>query len=439
MLVTLGSIFFLLFGLLNPVSGNNLDSFLGFFLFSFCAYIVLANPQRLSLVLPTLILAWLVFYQLKGVGPIVIYGSVAGLVLAFFLDKLKLARRLAIWVLVIAFLLAALASSSQLREFLVQDLPLGTYNNDPGILFKTYLLMEAGTDYYDAFATAQLGRFGQQIVSHDIWGWRNPTIFYIWKLVPGESGMNIWLLYLVLASILLLVAFKIGQRYLKFPISILPSFLLFPYLHFGARDQMFLETEWWSMFLFIAGLYFLITRKLFGAIVFLTLTVLVREVYILPIALLFFWVILKNKRLVPVFLIAILAFLIFFFYHIYRVNSYIDAWNTLFSPRTVENGLFFVQQTLAFASWEYLFYQLRPFIFFLVAATGGCWFLIKRGRKQEGIIWLLAFLPFPVSFLRFGSVPYNDYWGLIYVPLTIILAPVVLGLFKNIQYGHDQD
>lgn len=437
MLATLGIIFFLLFGLLNPASDNKLDTFLGFFLFVFCAYTVLGQNRR-NLLLATLALGWFVFYQTKGLSPTVAWGSLVGSALAILLDKLNLVKKLAIWVLIGTFLLAALATGGELRKFLGSDLVIGTYNNDPGILFKTYLLMEQNTDYYDAFKTAQLGRFGQQVVSHDVWGWRLPTIFYIWKLVPGSGGLSIYFLYLVLASILLFAAFKIGQRYLDFPISILPSYLIFPYLHFGARDQMFLETEWWSMFLFIASLYFLVWRKLFWATVLLSLTVLVREVYILPIGLLFIFTIVKKRRLAPVFLIALGAFLIFFLYHVYRVNFYIDAWSTLFSPRTVDNGLFFVQQTLAFASWEYLFYQLRPFALFLAAATAGCWFLIKRRRKEEGIIWLLAFLPFPVSFLRFGSVPYNDYWGLIYVPLGIILAPIVLGFFKNIQYGHGQ-
>lgn len=433
MLLTLGIIFFLLFGILNPVHGNNLDSFLGFFLFSFCAYIVLGQNRR-NWLAATLVFSWFIFYQFKEFSLAPIWGSVSGLALTLLLDKFKLVAKLAIWVLIFLFLSTAAVSGQDLRNFLANDLAIGTYNNDPGILFKTYLLMEAGTDYYDAFATAQLGRFSQQIVSHDVWGWRLPTIFYIWKLVPGSGGLSIYFLYLVLASILLFAAFKIGQRYLDFPISILPSYLIFPYLHFGARDQMFLETEWWSIFLFIAGLYFLILRKLFWATVILALTVLVREVYILPIGLLFIFAIVKNKRLAPVFLIALGAFLIFFLYHVYRVNFYIDAWGTLFSPRTIENGLFFVQQTLAFASWEYFFFWLRPLTIFLAASIVGCWFLIKQGRKEEGIIWLLAFLPFPISFLRFGSVPYNDYWGLIYVPLAIILAPTVLGFFKNINY-----
>lgn len=432
MLLTLGSIFFLIFGLLNPVNGNNLDIFLGFFIFSFCAYTVLGKVNGLTWLLVTLALSFSIFYQLKGFNLAVIWGLIVGLTLALSLDKFKLVAKLAIWVLIVSFLAAAFASSGNLRKFLARDLVIGTYNNDPGIFFKTYLLTEQGMDYYDAFRLSQLGRFDLQIVSGDIWSWRMPTIFYIWKLMPGEGGLSIYFLYLTLACILLLIAFAIGRRYLDFPMSILPSYLIFPYLHFGARDQMFLETEWWSMFLFIAGLYFLITKRLLVGTIFLSVTVLLREVYILPIGLLSLWAIFKNRRLVPVFLIALLAFLIFLLYHVSRVSTYIDAWGTLFSPRIVENGLLFIQQTLAFASWEYLFYYFRPFTFFLAASIVGCWFLIARDKKDEGIIWILAFLPFPISFLRFGGV-YNDYWGLMYVPLTIILAPIVLRFCKNIK------
>lgn len=437
MIVRLASILLLLLGLLNPVNSNLLDFAVGFFIFGFTASLVL-NSAKGIILLVMAIVSWVIFAKFSEFNMAIVFGSAGGFVLAKLLAKIKLLEKLAVFIIIAAFLFSSMAAGNDLRKFLSRDLPLGTYNNDPGVFYKTYLLMEEGSDYYDAYARAQTGKFIQHQVPGDIWGWRMPTLAVIWQTLPGSTGLSIYFLYLAGASILLYFAFNIGQRYLGSKLGILSSYLLFPYLHFGARDQMFLETEWWSVMLFIIGVYFLITSRLFWATCLLSLTVLVREVYVLPIGLLFLYSIFKNRRLAPVFLIALSAFLIFFLYHVLRVSSYIDGWGTLFSPRTIVNGLFFIQQTLAFASWEYLLFGLRPFSFFLLASVAGCWFLIKRGQKEEGIIWLLAFLPFPISFLRFGSVPYNDYWGVIYVPLAIILAPIALGLFKkkDIKYDH---
>jgi NADH:ubiquinone oxidoreductase subunit H len=57
--------------------------------------------------------------------------------------------------------------------------------------------------------------------------------------------------------------------------------------------------------------------------------------------------------------------------------------------------------------------------------------MARNGQKKEGLFWLLSFLPFPIAFLRFGTVPYNDYWGVIYVPIAIILAPLSLLAIKR--------
>lgn len=126
-----------------------------------------------------------------------------------------------------------------------------------------------------------------------------------------------------------------------------------------------------------------------------------------------------------------MAFFVLLFYHVLSLNSYIDAWHTLFATRIVSSGVFFVEQTLSFGSWEYLLFAARPFILFLVLAIGGCWYIYRSGRKDEAWIWTLAFLSFPVAFMRFGTVPYNDYWGIMYMPIVLILAPIFLENFQG--------
>lgn len=351
----------------------------------------------------------------------------AGMViLGFFLKKGQFTKIILATIIVI-FILDSLVISGELRRMLSSRIDLFTYNNDPGVLYKTYSLTKEGMDYYDAYRTAQLGRFNQPILPGDIWGWRLPTLFYIWQILPGANGIQIYILWLIIASSLLWVAYDLARRFLPVNLSLLSPYLLFPYLHFASRDQMLLETEWWSVGLFIIGIYFVLYRKKFLATIFLSLTLLIREVYVLPIGLMFLFALIKAKHLALVFLIPLISFTMLFTYHIFRVSQYIDVVQTLLRPRSLSlpNGIFFLQQTLSFGSWEYLLFKFRPFVFLLTSAVLGC-ISLARNRMIDGTILLLAFLPFPLAFLRFGTVPYNDYWGIIYVPIVLILAPLIL-------------
>ena len=367
----------LLLGILNPVLGNRVDEAVGILVF------------------------------------------VTGALVTFLLKSFA---KIALIFLILVYLANSWFISGDLRFFLTHDIP---YNNDPGVLLATYKSVENGRDYYESYKQAQLGRFSQSIIPGDIWGWRLPTIFYIWKIVPGGT-LSIYVLYLILAATVLYVAFLINRMFLPENLALLSPYLIFPYLHFAARDQMLLETEWWATFLFIISIYLLNKKKLFLTTVFLSLTLMVRELFILPVGLMLVFSIFKNKRLAPVFLIPLCGFLILFVYHIWRVSRYIDATGTLFTARLISNGVFFVQQTFAFASWEYLLYQIRPLALLAILAIVGTLNLIRTKKYFEGIILSLALLPFPISFLRFGTVPYNDYWGIVYVPLAIILSPLFL-------------
>ena len=367
----------LLLGILNPVLGNRVDEAVGILVF------------------------------------------VTGALVTFLLKSFA---KIALIFLILVYLANSWFISGDLRFFLTHDIP---YNNDPGVLLATYKSVENGRDYYESYKQAQLGRFSQSIIPGDIWGWRLPTIFYIWKIVPGGT-LSIYVLYLILAATVLYVAFLINRMFLPENLALLSPYLIFPYLHFAARDQMLLETEWWATFLFVISIYLLIKKKLFVATVFLSLTLMVRELFILPVGLMLVFSIFKNKRLAPVFLIPLCGFLILFVYHIWRVSRYIDATGTLFTARLISNGVFFVQQTFAFASWEYLLYKIRPLTLLAILATIGTLSLARTKKHFEGVILTLAFLPFPISFLRFGTVPYNDYWGIVYVPLAIILSPLFL-------------
>ena len=419
----------LLLGLLKPASDSLIDLFIGFFIFSLVSYVVL--QQKRLIISLVFIIAWIIFSVIQGFELIIIYGSLAGLATAILFEKYKFLKISAIFLLIFLYLISSWLNSENLRAILTQDLSKFAYNNDPGLYLKTYYFMGQKLDYYESYKMAFLNRFETQIIPKDVWSWRMPTLFVIWQLMPGKYGLSIYYLFLLFASLVLYTAYKIGKKYLGVSLAILPAYLIFPYLHFAARDQMFLITEWWSMSLFVFGVYLLTTHKFFWATLVFSLTLMIRELYTLPIALMLIYSFFARRKIVSVYIIPLFAFLVLFFSHVYRLSFYIDSWGTIFSPRIVSDGLFFIQQTLAFGSWEYLLFQLRPFLFFFFASIVGCLYILRKTNREESILWILGYLPFILAFLRFGQTPFNDYWGIVYVRITLILAPLSLGLFKQ--------
>ena len=415
----------LLLGILNPVGGNVTDGFVAFFVFGLVGQAVIGK-NKLFLIL-IIAAAIGLFWQVKGFDLAVVCGMSAGVLLSSVLEKFKLGK-LRILFLIPAFLVASFATSGDLREMLSRDLPYFTYNNDPSVFLKTYQLVDSGQPYYLSLLRAHDGRFSRVGMPTDIWGLRMPTLFYIWSFLPG-GGMGIYFLFLVISASVLFGAYKVTEKYLGRNIGLLSSYLLFPYLHYAARDQMMLETEWWGVTIFIIGIHFLLFRKYFLSTILLSLSTLTRELFIMPVFLLLIYYFFTNRKIVYIATVPITAFCLFFLFHLTAANFYIDAYGSLLKPRVIPLGYMFLQQTFAFGSWEYFFYNFKPFFLFFILAVMGSLYVYLRKSKTDGLIILFSFLIFPIAFLKIGTLPYNDYWGIMFMPQVLIFAPVVLGNF----------
>ncbi len=376
---------FLIFGLLNPVTGNKYDLILGIFLLVFVGYNIFSKAASRRQNFPIL-------------------------------------------VIILVFLTTSVITGGELRQMLTRDLPFFTYNNDPGVFLKTYKEIESGQPYYLSLLNAHDGRFSQRGMPTDIWGLRMPTLFYIWSFLPGE-GLGIYFLFITLSSAALYCAYKISEKYFERNIGLLSSYLLFPYLHYAARDQMMLETEWWGVLIFIIGLYFLLFRKYFLATVLLSLSTLIRELFIIPVFLLLIYYFITNRKLIYIAAIPFFAFGFLFLFHLTAASYYIDAYGSLLKPRVIPFGYTFLQQTLAYGSWEYFFYKFKPFYIFFILAIVGSIYVYLRKSRVDGLIILSSFLIFPIVFLKIGTLPFNDYWGIMFMPQVLIFAPLSLGWF----------
>lgn len=412
-------------GLTNPVTGSNIDLFLVFLLFGFVVSSVFTKDKLM--IFSLLLVVNCFFYIWGNHFGVIFLALVAGFLVQFFLEKVR-RQKFGIIVVILIYLVSSFASSNDLRGMLSRDLPFFTYNNDSGIYLKTYQQIEAGQPYYQSLIRALDGKFGQRGVPGDIWGYRFPTIFYLWKWIPG-GGIGIYYLFLAMSSFALYGAYKISSKHIGSRLGLLSSYLLFGYLHYAARDQMILQTEWWGVLVFLFGVYFLLYKRYFFATIFLAFSVLVRELFIVPLVSFALLVLLEKRKLLFVVFIPIVAFCSLFLYHLAAVNQYIEAYDSLFKPRVIPFGPLFLQQTLAFGSWEYFFYGLKPFYVFFAMAVVGSVYVYKKRSHFDGLILFLCFMVLPIAFLKIGALPYNDYWGILFMPQVLIIAPIFLGWF----------
>jgi hypothetical protein len=93
----------------------------------------------------------------------------------------------------------------------------------------------------------------------------------------------------------------------------------------------------------------------------------------------------------------------------------------MFRPRVHPLSWEVTQAAFAFGSWEYFFYFGR---IFLILYGLGVLALIKKLTWQKAA--LLTFFTLPWFFLKIGTSRFNDYWGVLFVPIVLISVPLIL-------------
>lgn len=286
--------------------------------------------------------------------------------------------------------------------------PLGPeYTTDMRAFLKTYQLMESGQNFYPAFWQGMAGlRAGN--FHPDINAWRQPFIFYLWKLLPGD-GSSIYFLWQIFLVAILISSYLITK-------NILSPLLLAPYLRYSLKDLTLLQPEWWGMAFLIFGLTALIKNKSLIAGMFFALCLACREpfaVTILPIL-----IYKRNWRLIMP--IALFAFY-FLLFHLPNIMNMGTLWF-----RDYANGNWKTLHSIfAFASWEYPIIGIyRPFVILFIFTTVG--FIIRR-KNPFLLTSFLPFFLFAFVMAATGKIDATrDYWSIYFIPLLLISAPGII-------------
>jgi hypothetical protein len=325
--------------------------------------------------------------------------------------------------ILIIFATTSWHNSSLVQNFLKKEPVVETYRTDMDDYLRTFYLMKRGQLYYPAHKKAVVENAFKTVMSSNLWSWRFPTLFLLWQLIPTQTGIGILTLFLFCALVSLsssyFFIFKMLPDHKKY-LAILAPYLLYPYFHFGVRDATLLQAEWWGVFFIIIALTAWVYQKKWLSVFWFTAAVLTREIFIIPLVLTLLGYLLLRKKEWVYFTIPLTFFLIVLYVHSQFVKQFADTSTDFLTPRLHSFGIAILRVTLAFGSWEYYFYRFRIFIIFYILALWGLF------KKSENVLLLGPFFILPLTFLFIGTSIYNDYWGVMYMPVILLTVPLIL-------------
>jgi len=319
-----------------------------------------------------------------------------------------------------------------LLENISHEPVLGTYTTDMQDYLRTYYEVRKGQPYYLSFAQSSIGNADRGKLPGEIWGWKLPVIFYVWSFLPGPDGVSIYFWFLLLVLAVLYASYKLAYKFVgKF--AILSPYMLASYFVLPLTDHTLFQVEWWALCFFILGLTSLIYRKKMLALIFFFLCIFTRELFLFHLLMLaLVYCSFRRFRDLWIFVLPAVSLAVFYiFVHLPNVygfesfGSINNWWRTNWY-----RGWYLVRPTLSYASWNYFVYNLHPLrIFFALSSAGLLAKLCLTKNRQVALLALVSFLPFFV-FIFFGGIQtkWQDYWGIYYIPLSIIFVPIALSL-----------
>jgi hypothetical protein len=337
------------------------------------------------------------------------------------------------------FLTFCLFKTNQIREIvgifqsLKKEINLTTHTNDERTYLKIFYLMKKGLNYYQANYLAFQANLETEatVWTKDVWGWRLPFVFYFWKTL-AKNGGEIMLLFCLFSLIFLFCAYLLAKKFVPKKLALFAPGILFPYFLNALISGSFLFISWWALFFFTFGLTFFFYRRHRWATIFFTLAVISRELFLIPLGSMFLIALIykKNKS---VFSLPLIIFLFVIAFHYHQVSQFVsleNPWGIQKRFMLFNKGL--LLSSLAFSTNNYLFVSLRPSLIWIIFSLLGLGYLVfKTNRQNNALIALSSFLPFFLSLPFIGQTVWQDYWGIIYVPLAGIFSLSVFTLFKQ--------
>lgn len=435
-ILPLGLLGLCLLGLGFPM--NQTEVLINIVLFAFVTWTVLTRlHQGICLKLAGLVTASLIWVFTGLINDWRLPLALAlGVGLSWFVNRLVKPRRHLI--LVIPLLLAFIWSSQLSRHVVIDFLNHipedKTYVGDWGLFLRTYYEM-ADHDYYQSWVIGF--KYHADYGPHpprDVWGWRLPLTFYVWRWYSAGEPSAIYYQMLTLVLLALIASYDIARSLLKDHVrgaALLAPFALYPYLRLPTLEPSLLQMEWWSALIGLFGIWALTKRQSYLAMGLFSVSVLMRELMVIPLVLLSVYLILNKRRLWYVSGIPLLIFTGFLIMHTHWIGQHVtfDSGGKAFSLRFHGQGLKLVKNTLNFGRYYYFLASIQPLLVYIVLAFIGCiasiWLSIQKRLPYIASICFMLLMP---SYLIIGTGIYSVSWSALYMPIVLSLSPLILNL-----------
>lgn len=299
------------------------------------------------------------------------------------------------------------------------------YAFDGASFLHTYDLMKQGRGYYDAFRQGIVddSRHDAAFITSRF-NYREPFVFYLWKVLPGSDGSALWGWFVVYAALALVASYTLASGLVSPGVAVLaPAALLSFFTYFFWADTWFTITEIWAAGFGVAAVMCLVRKWHIPGVVLLTAAVAAREFMVLLIpAWIVVWWFSEGRRSnwwLPVAAMAgpgaaLVA-------HLMAVPATAGGAGAL--GGWLHGGLDRLVAALRFG------FDLMPggTYLSLVFAVLAIW-SAALARPRSRAAGLLAVTALPTLFLfTFSAGIWHDYWGAFYMPLAVSIAPGVLG------------
>lgn len=309
----------------------------------------------------------------------------------------------------------------------------GTYRSDELSFLKTFYLIEQGRDYYSSFKLAREDLTGGIKLEADTFTWRSPVIFLIWSTIAND-GTQIFNLFVFLSLLALGCSFLMLKKLSDARIASISTFFLALYLIDTLfYKTAFLFTEWWGVLFIIFAFTALIYKYKLVATLLFTLAVLTREIFVIPILVLLVWEVILKRKAFWIYLIPVLIFGLFYIIHSYSITTVLQKSSEF---TLLERFHFFewtnLQRMLSFSMRKLVVFNLKThYLIFLLGIISPFVYLLFEYKNKKEVISILLFVLTLVLLFPLISVYDNDYWGIMFMPMIIILSPFFLSLFKS--------
>jgi len=317
------------------------------------------------------------------------------------------------------------SKTADFRASLAVEPPAEQYAFDGYIYLRINHLMQAGMPYYDAFLQAfdQDSRLSGS--PPGLLNIRQPWIFELWKVLPGQPGAKVWYWFIALVVGTMLAGYGLARRFVEPAAALLAPVALGGYFLMPALTPWFPLSEFWAGCLAVWFLYALVTERWTAGAVLAVAAFSFRELMLILVPVyVIWWVFSRRRREGMAGLVLVIAGPVVLM-ALHAAWAPVSGQSASGAAHWLQGGFSRLVDALRFSGdlapqsrWTYL---AAPVLAFAGA-------LVARPTWTKALLCAAVAVPV-VALTVFSGGLWNNYWGAIAMPAILALTPLAARLW----------